>query len=259
MEFIRKNYEKIILGAVLVGLVGVLIGMWFVIMADKQQMRDMETTYIGGTPHPLPALDLSRQETALGRVKTPPELDFSTTNKLFNPVLWVRTKDNKIKKATGLGPRAVVVTKITPLYFSIAFNSFYADTKSYIFIVENQAAAMPALRHPQRHYVSMGGTVNNLFKLVSVNGPPANPTQLILRLADTGETATVTPDQPFRRVDGYTADLKYDPENLKFNGLRVGDHLSFAGDDYNVIAIDRNDVIILAQSNQRKFTLPYKP
>jgi hypothetical protein len=39
----------------------------------------------------------------------------------------------------------------------------------------------------------------------------------------------------------------------------VGDHLAFAGDDYNVIAIDKNDVILLAQSNQKKYTLPYAP
>jgi hypothetical protein len=35
--------------------------------------------------------------------------------------------------------------------------------------------------------------------------------------------------------------------------------LSFAGDDYNVIAIDQGEVILLAQSNQKKYTLPYTP
>ena len=42
-------------------------------------------------------------------------------------------------------------------------------------------------------------------------------------------------------------------------GLRVGDQLTFAGDDYNVIAIDKNEVILLAQSNQKHYTLPYAP
>ena len=58
--------------------------------------------------------------------------------------------------------------------------------------------------------------------------------QLVVKLADTGETATLSKSQPFRRVDGYSADLKYDPEkNTSVNaaGLRVGDHLAFAGDE----------------------------
>ena len=66
-------------------------------------------------------------------------------------------------------------------------------------------------------------------------------------------------DKPFRRVDAYSADLKYDPEKYSGTGLRVGDHLTFAGDDYNIIAIDENEVILLAQSNQKKYTLRYAP
>ena len=66
-------------------------------------------------------------------------------------------------------------------------------------------------------------------------------------------------DFPFQRVDGYSADLKYDPEKINATGLRVGADLKFAGDDYNVIAIDENEVILLAQSNQKKYTLRYTP
>jgi len=39
--------------------------------------------------------------------------------------------------------------------------------------------------------------------LRKIDGPPENPTKLTLELNDTGETAIITPDQPFRRIDGY--------------------------------------------------------
>ena len=51
-----------------------------------------------------------------------------------------------------------------------------------------------------------------------MEGSLDNPAQLqlILQLTDTGERVTLSKDKPFRRVDGYTADLKYDPEGKKW-------------------------------------------
>jgi hypothetical protein len=268
MDFIKKNYEKIILSLVLLGLVGVLVLMWFFIMADKQKMEDMKTV-VTGNPKPLPDLDLSRQAAALARLQAPPQLDFTTTNKLFNPVPWQLTKDGRMVKATELGPHAAVVTKITPLYFMISLTSVETNGAAprYALSMEDQSAAVPAQRRKRPHYASPKETIADRtvsgkpegFTLVSVKGVPENPDALVLKLTDTGETVTVTKDQPFRRVDGYSADLKYDPENLNVKAQRVGDHLSFAGDDYNIIAIDRNGVILLAQSNQRHWPLPYAP
>jgi hypothetical protein len=80
-----------------------------------------------------------------------------------------------------------------------------------------------------------------------------------LRLADTGEIVSVSKDKPFSRVDGYVADLKYDPEGKKWQGERVGAELKFAGGGYIIIAIEPNEVIISAESNQKKTTLLYQP
>jgi len=118
---------------------------------------------------------------------------------------------------------------------------------------------LPAQRHPQRHYLSAGEKVPGVFTLLKVVGPPDNPTQLFIKLADTGETNTLSGGQPFRRVDGYSADLSYPPENFSKKAQRVGDHFPFEGDDYYIIAIDQNEVILSAQSNQRNYTLRYAP
>lgn len=272
MEFIKRNYEKIILSLVLLGLVGALAFMPFVIYYDQQQMTDTMNNITHPHAVPLPPLDLSRQDAVLDRLKSPYRLDLSTTNKLFNPVQWQKDRSGAMFRAENLGPQAAVVTKITPLYFSISLDSVTTNEAGarYVFGIEDQTAAIPAQRHKRPHYASMGkgndkvddkmvGGKNEGFTLVDVKGPPENPDQLVLKLADTGATNTLSKSQPFRRVDAYSADLKYAHDNYSGTGLRVGDHLAFAGDDYNVIAIDKNDVILLAQSNQKKYTLPYAP
>jgi hypothetical protein len=97
------------------------------------------------------------------------------------------------------------------------------------------------------------------FTLVTIKGAAENPDQLILKLTDSGETAVIAPGKPFQRVDAHSADLKYDPENKKFLNRRVGAPISFGGEDYIVVAIDADEVILSAQSNQKKTPLPYKP
>ena len=270
MEFLKRNYEKIILSVVLLGLVGVLAFMPFVIIQDQNRMHDVERIVIPKGSELAP-LDLSRQQVVLERLKSPSELDFTTTNKLFNPVKWVKNKDGSIGKAAALGPNAATVTNFTPLYFSISLVSVTTNDLGarYTFSIEDQTAASPGQRLPRRRYGSKGETVTDKtvggkdegFKLVDVKGPPDNPDQLLLKLADTQTNAIVAKGKPFRRVDAYSADLKYAAagENFSRAGLRVGDHLSFAGDDYNVIAIGKNEVVLLAQSNQKHYTLTYTP
>jgi hypothetical protein len=53
--------------------------------------------------------------------------------------------------------------------------------------------------------------------------------------------------------------LKYDPEKKTWQGQRVGASLKFAGDDYIIVAIDQNSVVLSARSNQKKTTLIYNP
>ena len=43
MEFIKKHYEKMLLGLVLAGLIGALVFMLFYIAADKQAMDERGT------------------------------------------------------------------------------------------------------------------------------------------------------------------------------------------------------------------------
>jgi hypothetical protein len=263
MDFLKKHYEKIILIVVLLGVVGFLVFLPFVIAADQQELKDKRAEVVPTKINPLPELDLARQQSIMERLQTPANFDFSTRNKLFNPIEWKRYPDGTmfpIKNGTEIGPRAVVVTKISPLYLVVTLDQVDTNSPSprYVIGLEHQAAATLAMRHKQTRYAAVGEK-KDLFTMVSVKGDPLNPDEVVLKLTDTGETAVVSKDKPFQRVDAYTADLRYDPEKKSFAGRRAEATISFNGENYIIVAIDANEVILSGQSNQKKTILPYTP
>jgi hypothetical protein len=273
MDFLKKHYEKIILSLVLLGLVaGALVFLLIVIPGDRDAIDQMTKDLSHPNPKPLPPLDLTEQNNLLERMKSSYTLDFSTTNKLFNPMQWQKGADGhpiKIKTGNEVGAGAAVVTKMTPLYFSISFDSVETNGLSprYALTIEDQSAAVPAQRRKRSHFASPDETIsdrtvtdkNEGFKVDSVKGAPENPDGLVLKLADTGDTETVAKGKPYQRVDGYAADLQYDPEGKKWPAQRLGADLKFANDDYIIVAIHSNEVILSAASNQKKYVLPYSP
>ena len=264
MDFVKKHYEKILLSVVLLGLMGVLVFMLYLIPSDRQRLADIRLSIISRAVKPLDPLDLTRETNVSARLQSPYKLDFSTTNKLFNPVPWQRKADGTLIKGSQAGPTATVVTKITPLCLILTLDSIETNEfgARYVISMERQAAVLPAQRGKRQHYASVGEK-NETFTIADVNGSPGNPAQLklILQLTDTGERVTLSKDKPFRRVDGYAADLKYDLEKppRTWQGQRIGADLKFAGDDNIIVAINQDTVILLARSNQKKTTLTYSP
>ncbi|MGD1088595.1 MAG: hypothetical protein ABR955_07690 [Verrucomicrobiota bacterium] len=261
MDFLKKHYEKILLGVVLLGLVTAAVLLPFMIMSDRENLEVTRMGIINRVPKPLEPLDLTSESNAIQRLQSPYNLDFETTNKLFNPVEWQQAVNGAlIKLANGseVGPRAVVVTQITPLYLLLTLDSVETNEfgARYIIDVERQAAQNPWERGQRQHYSSLDEK-NETFTIRSVEGPPDNPTRLVLGLTDTGEEAVLSKDKPFRRVDGYMADLKYGPEDKKWPSQRIGANLKFDDDEYIIVAINQNEVVLSAKSNQKKTTLPY--
>ena len=261
MQFLKKHYEKILLGVVLAGLIGVLVFMVFYIAADKQAMDDAANGLINPSSKALADLDLTTNSEAMNRLQSPYVLDFDTGNKVFNPFEWVKTPDNSlVRKDTKTGPQMVVVTNIAPLYLVLTLDQVATNGTDvrYVFGVEKQTAATPAKRRKQQHYASKGDK-NDAFTLVDVKGAAENPDAFILKLLDTGEMVTLLPNKPFRRIDAYMADFRYDPEKRVFRGRRVGDKVSFGGTDYVVVEVNQNELILSDQSNGKKTTLPFAP
>jgi hypothetical protein len=261
MQFLKKHYEKIVLGVVLAGLIGGLVFMLFYIAAEKQAMEEKVSSIINRPAKPLDDLNLTTNLAAAARFQAPFFLDLETASKVFNPFEWVKTPDGRlVKKATSL-TQVVVVTNIAPLYLVLSLESVATNELGarYVIGVQKQADKTPSKRVKQQRYVSMGDKPNDTFALVEIKGPAENPDGLVLKLGDSGELVTISRGQPYRRVDGYMADFRYDLEKKLFRAQRIGNVVSFGGASYQVFDITQNDLILSDQSNQKKTSLPFAP
>lgn len=259
MDFIKKHYEKLILSVVLLGVVVALVALPFVISADRQQIEDIISSLTNPKVAPLPPLELTPQNTVLSRLQNPPDLDFATTNKVFNPMTWKKNASGDIIKITTgheVDGSATTVLKITPLYLILSFDNVETNAETrYVIGIERQFATSKSLRHQTR--VASVGEKKELFTITKVNGDPVAPDELLLKLTDTGETVTISKGKPFQRADDYVADLRYEPEKKSILNRRVGAIINLNGEDYKLVAIHANEVILSAQSNQKKTILQY--
>jgi hypothetical protein len=261
VDLLKKHYEKILLGGVLLVL-AVSAGLLPVMISgERDDLRAKADEIIRIPPKALPPLNLSTQEVTLRRLEAGLRLDLTASNKVFNPVLWQKMPDGRLLKVqTGdeVGPRALVVTRQTPLFFSVTFDSVStndAGLARYVIGVEREAAPEVARRRKKQYFVNVGNK-NDAFQLRAVKGTADGGTELVLDLADTGETVSVFKEKPFKREDGYTVDLKYDPENKKWTNQRVGGALSFASENYIIVAITKTELVVLAKANQKKTPVP---
>lgn len=265
MNFVKKHYEKVLLGAVLLGLFAVLLALPFTISADKEKFMELTITASHPRAKLLPPLDMSQENAALDRVHASYELDFENTNRLFNPMPWQKTMDGhliELVSGNEVGPEAVDVTKIVPLYYVVRLDSIEPSNEfsaaRYVVSIERQDAPIAPERRPRKYWLSVGEK-NPEMSLISASGPADNP-KLTLQLVASGEQVSVTKAKSFREVSGYAADLRYPLENNKhWDDQRVGAILNLSGDDYKVVVIDAHEVVLSAESNHKKTTRPYQP
>ncbi|HSU54305.1 MAG TPA: hypothetical protein VLT36_09620 [Candidatus Dormibacteraeota bacterium] len=258
MDFLKKNYEKVLLGVVLLGLAVAVGFLLLKINGERQKLEDLANSLTNPKIKPLPPLDLTQGESTLKRLATPARLDLSSTNKLFNPVTWLLTKDvpPRLYPSAKAGPSSATVTNITPLYFRITLDSTNVTAEGqvrYVIGVERQAAATRDKQRKKPYYVSLGEQ-NDAFQLINVQGPLNDPTNLVLILKDTGETNGINKEKAFSRVDGYKADIFSPIEKKSWKDQRVGAGLYLNGEEYKIVAITQNEVVLSAP-NQKKWTI----
>ena len=261
MDFLKKHYEKVLLGVVLLGLAVAVAFLPFKIASEKQRLEDMRNQLINPSVKPLTNLDLSTPDRVLKRAAAPAVVDFSAPNRLFNPMPWQKAADGHLIKvdATNIGPNAMTITKMIPLYLKLTLDDVTVmDSGARCKItIEDEAAAN--LKDRRRQKYCRVGDKTEIFALRDIKASPPNSTNftVVLELNDTGQRVTLAKDQPFRRVDGYMVDLKYAPETKTWTSRRVGASLAFNGEDYNIVAITENEVVLSAKSNQKKWTIKY--
>jgi hypothetical protein len=262
MDLLKKHYEKVLLGVVLLGLAVAVGFLPFKIASEKQKLEDLRNQLIHPRVTPLTNLNLTDPENALKRVATPTELDFGAPNRLFNPMVWQKAADGHLIKvdASNIGPRALVVTNRKDLEMTISLDDVLVTDSGNRFRIgfRNDASSNPREWHKSEKYCKVGDKAE-MFTVLDAQAPPDNPTNvtLTLELAD-GQTIKLSKDKPFRRVEGYTVDLRYPPESIVFPAARrVDQRISFNGEDYKIVAITTNEIVLLAKSNQKKTTVRY--
>jgi len=260
MDFLKKHYEKLILGVVLVGLIAAAAFIPFKVASERKELEEKKQTLIPRSVKPLTNLDLTIAQSSLKRVSDPAILNLTAPHRLFNPRPWQKGLNNVLipYDDSHIGPKAVVISKLTPLFLIITLDNVnVSDTgPRYVIGVQKEAAAQSTQRIKKETYSKLNDK-NDTFILRKVEGPADNPSKLTVELNDTGEMAVVTKEQPFKRIDGYMADLKYDPEKQAWNNCRVGRALRINGEDYNVVAISSNEVVLSAKSNQKKWPIQF--
>src|SRR5437868_1359226 len=112
MDFLKKHYEKILLGIVLVGLAGALVVMMFTVGSEKQKLAEMSQSLTNPKVAALSNLDLTIPQGTLKQVTTPAVIDFSGPHRLFNPLAWQKTAEGRLIPQEKVGPRALVVSNI---------------------------------------------------------------------------------------------------------------------------------------------------
>lgn len=261
MDLLKKHYEKIVLGGVLLILAVSAASLPVMISGERDDLRAKADEIIKIPPKALPPLNLSTQEVTLRQLEVGIRIDLATSNKVFNPALWQKMPDGRLLKIqTGeeVGPRALTVTNQKALFFTVSLDSASTNEAGLVRYgvgVEREAAVDAAKRKKKPYFVNVGNK-NEVFMLREARGTAESGTELMLELTDTGETVYVSKDKPFKREDGYTVDLKYDPENKKWTNQRVGAALKLGGEDYNIVAITKHELVVLAKSNQKKTPVP---
>lgn len=260
MDFVKKHYEKVLLGVVLLGLTAAFGWLPFKLTAEREKLSDIVKEKTNPKVKELTNLDLTIPNNALARLAAPTTLDLTSSNKVFNPLPWKKAADGHLIKVddTHIGPKAVVVTKTSPLFLTLTFDNVSPTENGprYIVGIENFAATNPSQRRKREISCALN-IKNEMFTVKDVKGKPEDPTQLVIQMNDTGETALLSKEKPFQRVDAYTADLKYDPENRTWAGRRKDQTISLNGEDYNIVAITQNEVVLSAKSNQKKWPIKF--
>ncbi|HWC60976.1 MAG TPA: hypothetical protein VHC44_14875 [Verrucomicrobiae bacterium] len=264
MQFLKKNYEKIILGVVVLATLGIVAFLPILVSQERKKLDDLESQVIPHNPKPLPPLDLSKEDDFLNRSKNSSvSLNLEKPHKIFNPVRWQLKNGAPFRNPSGEEIEKLTITKISPLYEIYSLTGVSASEglpTHYGIGITHQAAEAVSKRNLKTTYASMNQTTNN-FTVVAAEGPEEDPTSVTLKLSDTGQTVVITKDKPFERPEGYIADLVYTPDNKAFPNRRKTDAspICFANECYKIVDITEHEVVLFQLSNQKIWTKEYNP
>jgi hypothetical protein len=255
MEFLKKNYEKVVLSVVLLGL-AVAAGLLLKRVADEnQRLDDIRNLDLSTAPQELVPMDTSTNLAMLARMQRDDRVRLAGTNNLFNPVVWLRRGDQLEKIETGreVGPAALEIVKTEPLYLRVSYvgRNDSGGFPQFSFRIQREAAARASDRQPfTRAFTGVGGQSAGL--LLREMRPPEQPTEFVLESLDDKVQMVVSAGQNYESVAGYLVTLRYPPENNRtFRDKRVGENILIDGENFKIVAITESSVTVEAPNRLR--------
>lgn len=256
MQFLKAHYEKIILSVVLLGLAAAAALMPLRVSKERQTEEDRQVILLPPKVKELQPIDLSTNASAVERLDHPVKFKLSGDHNLFNPVRWQKRSDGGVIKGTDAGINALQVSAITPLHLRLSFEDVTGSPGSegyQIDVLDEAQSPRPVPR------IGRLKQKNSAFTIEEVRGDPANPGELLVLIDGDKAPVTISKNKPYDRIVGYSADLRYDPENRTWKNEKKDDEISFAGETYKVVAITRNQVVLSAKSNKKQTTKEFQP
>ena len=267
MEQLKEHYEKAILGLAMLALVYVAYG----VLTDNSEEAIAEQVQARERPgdkdeKPMPSIGSATNElmiayqATLARLEKAETLNLSNPHNLFNPVQWRVTRQGttlKVESGKEIGAGAIVLSETRPLYLKIEYRGTTgtAQNTRYRFAVTREAAETKKKRLRMTTTAQLNDKdTRDLFTLIKIVGAP-DPTAFELQLANNAGNVTVEKGKLFQRIDGYTATLKYPPDNKTYANKRVRDKLFFADDGHNIVAIGKREVVLSTASTSKRTTI----
>ena len=262
MEQLKQHYEKAILGLAMLALVYVAYG----VLTDNSEEAIAEQVQARERPDdkdkkPMPQMVMTDYHATLARLEKAETLNLSNPHNLFNPVQWRVTRQGttlKVELGNEIGAGAIELIETRPLYLKIEYRGTTgtAPNTRYRFAVTREAAEIKKKRLRMTTSAQLNDKdTRDLFTMIKIVGDPADPTAFELQLANNAGNVTIEKGKLFQRIDGYTATLKYAPDNKTYANKRVRDKLFFADDGHNIVAIGKREVVLSTASTSKRTTI----
>jgi hypothetical protein len=254
MEFLKKNYEKVILSVVLLGL-AVAAGLLLTQVAEEnRRLEDIRNLNLTTAPQELAPMDTSTNLTLLARMERRERVVLSGTNNLFNPVVWLRRGDQleKIESGLEVGPAALEIVETKPLFLRVAFlgRNESGGVPQYSFRIQREAAAKTSDRAPVTRAFTKEG-IQSAGLLLREMRPPEQPTEFVLESLDDKVQMVVSAGKDYESIAGYLVTLRYAPDNRLLRDKRVGESILLDGENYKIVAITETSVTVEAPNRLR--------
>lgn len=261
----KQNFEKVLLVTVVLTLALAVVLLYWLSGEEQSRAENVRRDWKTRKTKEPPAVNIESYRTALEMAKNPPAVDLGLPHKLFNPVKWMKGGEGRLlvdRSGKAVGPEALKIDAIRPLNRTLRVVS--VSPEGYLTEILFEASDRPADRRPRQFTMKVdekvrlsGGTARNPNQLwlKSVKGKPEDPDEFLFEITESKEQITVSKSQPSVRPEAYVADMNYPAENRQFKNLRRDSSIAFGGEEYKIVDISENEVVVSNRLNDKKTRL----